>query len=202
MDGMNNNPFSNDEWIQQYPNTSVNDQHHGTTTAHAPITISSSVYGQGPTGGQDDGPKPIRRRSRASRRTPTTILNASPNDFRALVQRFTGCNSKDHDDHLTTSVSSVMNNLPKGPVNIDFARNDVKEAASSSRYTSYAINNNNNNNVNQVMRLPLHGDQQQMQSVDGHHMHAGNYEIMDDASVLNYESSLLVNDTDSGGFNI
>ncbi|GAB2223974.1 hypothetical protein Droror1_Dr00004719 [Drosera rotundifolia] len=34
--------------------------------------------------------KPTRRRSRASRRTPTTLLNTDPSNFRAMVQQFTG----------------------------------------------------------------------------------------------------------------
>ncbi|KAL8474185.1 hypothetical protein ACS0TY_030155 [Phlomoides rotata] len=34
--------------------------------------------------------KPIRRRSRASRRTPTTLLNTDTTNFRAMVQHFTG----------------------------------------------------------------------------------------------------------------
>ncbi|XP_047947127.1 VQ motif-containing protein 22-like [Salvia hispanica] len=34
--------------------------------------------------------KPARRRSRASRRTPTTLLNADAANFRAMVQHFTG----------------------------------------------------------------------------------------------------------------
>ncbi|XP_051152043.1 VQ motif-containing protein 22-like [Andrographis paniculata] len=34
--------------------------------------------------------KPIRRRSRASRRTPTTLLNTDATNFRAMVQQFTG----------------------------------------------------------------------------------------------------------------
>ncbi|KAL0405233.1 UNVERIFIED_CONTAM: VQ motif-containing protein 22 [Sesamum latifolium] len=34
--------------------------------------------------------KPIRKRSRASRRTPTTLLNTDTANFRAMVQRFTG----------------------------------------------------------------------------------------------------------------
>ncbi|XP_030550627.1 VQ motif-containing protein 22 [Rhodamnia argentea] len=37
--------------------------------------------------------KPTRRRSRASKKTPTTILNANTTNFRALVQQFTGCPS-------------------------------------------------------------------------------------------------------------
>lgn len=34
--------------------------------------------------------KPIRRRTRASRRTPTTLLNTDTTNFRAMVQHFTG----------------------------------------------------------------------------------------------------------------
>ncbi|KAK2651220.1 hypothetical protein Ddye_018709 [Dipteronia dyeriana] len=34
--------------------------------------------------------KPARRRSRASRRTPTTLLNTDTTNFRAMVQQFTG----------------------------------------------------------------------------------------------------------------
>ncbi|KAE9603291.1 hypothetical protein Lal_00008174 [Lupinus albus] len=35
--------------------------------------------------------KPIQRRSRASKRTPTTLVNANTNNFRELVQQFTSC---------------------------------------------------------------------------------------------------------------
>ncbi|XP_022931401.1 VQ motif-containing protein 22-like [Cucurbita moschata] len=34
--------------------------------------------------------KPVRRRSRTSRRTPTTLLNTDTTNFRAMVQQFTG----------------------------------------------------------------------------------------------------------------
>ncbi|URE31508.1 VQ motif [Musa troglodytarum] len=34
--------------------------------------------------------KPVRRRSRASRRTPTTMLNTDTANFRSMVQQFTG----------------------------------------------------------------------------------------------------------------
>lgn len=34
--------------------------------------------------------KPVRKRSRASRRTPTTLLNTDTANFRAMVQQFTG----------------------------------------------------------------------------------------------------------------
>lgn len=138
-------PFSTDQWIQQYPNTPSmiiqpsdgHDQPSDTTTI--PIYRDSSQR----TATSQVSPKPIRRRSRASRRTPTTVLNASPTDFRALVQRFTGCDSKDN------LASASLVNLPKGPVNIDFSRtNDVNEG--SSRYAYF--------DDNQV-RVPSQGEQ-------------------------------------------
>lgn len=59
--------------------------------------------------------KPIRRRSRASRRTPTTLLNTDTTNFRAMVQHFTGgpaagnqilnrgCNTVNYMDHAAAS---------------------------------------------------------------------------------------------------
>ncbi|CAN4081802.1 unnamed protein product [Withania somnifera] len=52
--------------------------------------------------------KPVRRRSRASKKTPTTLLNASIANFRALVQQHTGCHT------------SPMFNNQKGPINLSF----------------------------------------------------------------------------------
>ncbi|XWS62337.1 hypothetical protein CRYUN_Cryun06bG0002500 [Craigia yunnanensis] len=54
--------------------------------------------------------KPIRRRSRASKKTPTTLLNANVINFRALVQQFTGCPS---------TPLSIGNR--RGPINLNFA---------------------------------------------------------------------------------
>ncbi|KAJ1393107.1 hypothetical protein SESBI_35285 [Sesbania bispinosa] len=56
--------------------------------------------------------KPIRRRSRASKRTPTTLLNANTTNFRALVQQFTGCPS--------TTMSSSSLGVHKGPITLNF----------------------------------------------------------------------------------
>ncbi|XP_057433877.1 VQ motif-containing protein 22-like [Lotus japonicus] len=62
-----------------------------TTTATAAATMNSSP----PTSSTNLGPdgrvsKPTRRRSRASRRNPTTLLNTDTTNFRAMVQQFTG----------------------------------------------------------------------------------------------------------------
>lgn len=56
-------------------------------------------------------PKPIRRRSRASRKTPTTLLSANANNFRELVQHFTGC------------PTSLVER--RGPVNLNFGLKNV-----------------------------------------------------------------------------
>ncbi|KAL4614412.1 hypothetical protein ACB092_07G052400 [Castanea dentata] len=55
--------------------------------------------------------KPIRKRSRASKKTPTTLLNANTNNFRALVQQFTGCPR-----------ASISFSNQRGPVNLDFGK--------------------------------------------------------------------------------
>ncbi|PIN17259.1 hypothetical protein CDL12_10081 [Handroanthus impetiginosus] len=55
--------------------------------------------------------KPIRRRSRASTRAPTTLLNANASNFRALVQQFTGCHSP-----------PLPFGAYKGPINLNFAK--------------------------------------------------------------------------------
>lgn len=50
----------------------------------------------------------IRKKFRASKKTPTTLLNASITNFRALVQQHTGCHT------------SPMFNNQKGPINLSF----------------------------------------------------------------------------------
>ncbi|XP_039062419.1 VQ motif-containing protein 22-like [Hibiscus syriacus] len=63
------------------------------TVTTGSATVSSGL-GDGPSGGHlsPEGRvgKPVRRRSRASRRTPTTLLNTDTTNFRAMVQQFTG----------------------------------------------------------------------------------------------------------------
>ncbi|ONI11608.1 hypothetical protein PRUPE_4G116000 [Prunus persica] len=59
--------------------------------------------------------KPIRRRSRVSKKTPITLLNANANNFRALVQQFTGC---------ATSSSPISFGNQRGPINLSFGSNN------------------------------------------------------------------------------
>ncbi|THU48519.1 hypothetical protein C4D60_Mb09t27110 [Musa balbisiana] len=62
------------------------------------VSTTSSATVDGPAKGataQQPGvegrvSKPVRRRSRASRRTPTTMLNTNTANFRSMVQQFTG----------------------------------------------------------------------------------------------------------------
>lgn len=72
------------------------------------LKVSSSSVSPRSGSGPGLSPKPVRRRSRASKRTPTRVLNANANNFRALVQQFTGCPS--------ASITTF-----KGPVNLSFS---------------------------------------------------------------------------------
>lgn len=94
--------------------------------------------------------KPIRRRSRASKRTPTTLLNANTANFRALVQQFTGCPS--------TTMSTL--GVHKGPITLNFQQGTSAHKShhhNTSRvvlpFSSRSYNNNNNNQVHQVPSL-------------------------------------------------
>ncbi|KAJ4975410.1 hypothetical protein NE237_000516 [Protea cynaroides] len=53
--------------------------------------------------------KPSRRRSRASRRAPTTLLNTDTTNFRAMVQQFTGVPSAPFTTGSQTDATSNFN---------------------------------------------------------------------------------------------
>ncbi|XP_015972781.1 VQ motif-containing protein 22 [Arachis duranensis] len=80
------------EWLQFYhqqnipppPNNSLLPSSVSDATA---VATTSPQLGVNPEARVS---KPIRRRSRASRRTPTTLLNTDTTNFRAMVQQFTG----------------------------------------------------------------------------------------------------------------
>ncbi|CAK9176472.1 unnamed protein product [Ilex paraguariensis] len=85
--------FSADHESQTTPATIFNDRVSEATvvtttltspTAPTPPGSSSHLNPEGRVS------KPVRRRSRASRRTPTTLLNTDTTNFRAMVQQFTG----------------------------------------------------------------------------------------------------------------
>lgn len=101
---------SNQEWLQYYHQiTDKHDDHH---QAHAGDSSTPS--------------KPIRRRSRASKKTPTTLLNANAKNFRALVQKFTGCPNN----------SNISLANQKGPVNLNFGLKNATPIAEPFRNQS------------------------------------------------------------------
>ncbi|KAG2239192.1 hypothetical protein Bca4012_023953 [Brassica carinata] len=75
----------NNDWSQFYnnqtffPTTSTTTATTTSTSADSPVNPESRRVS-----------KPTRRRSRASRRTPTTLLNTDTANFRAMVQQYTG----------------------------------------------------------------------------------------------------------------
>lgn len=66
----------------------VSDSTVVTTAVSSATTPPASSSGLNPDGTRVT--KPVRKRSRASRRTPTTLLNTDAANFRAMVQQFTG----------------------------------------------------------------------------------------------------------------
>ncbi|KAF5735664.1 mental retardation GTPase activating protein 4 [Tripterygium wilfordii] len=96
---MSDNPT---DWVQFYQQSIPNAT--AAVTTNATTTTTSTQFGSSSSGGGGGGggggvpnlspegrvSKPTRRRSRASRRTPTTLLNTDTSNFRAMVQQFTG----------------------------------------------------------------------------------------------------------------
>ncbi|KAK6141212.1 hypothetical protein DH2020_025043 [Rehmannia glutinosa] len=91
-------PMSNpSDWTQLYQTNFTDigqiDVPLPTTTATTTATTTTTTVtsrNNNLTPDQGRIAKPIRRRSRASRRTPTTLLNTDTTNFRAMVQQFTG----------------------------------------------------------------------------------------------------------------
>ncbi|CAN6247014.1 unnamed protein product [Urochloa humidicola] len=88
-------------WASLYPAGSGGGGAPAATEATVVTTVSSPTSGGSagsPTRAQAQPPgveggrvgKPARRRSRASRRAPVTLLNTDTSNFRAMVQQFTG----------------------------------------------------------------------------------------------------------------
>lgn len=77
------------------------------------ITTSPTMSSNGHLTPKNNTFKPIRKRSRASKKTPITLLNANSTNFRALVQQFTGC--------PTPTIKSAMSFAThKGPITLNF----------------------------------------------------------------------------------
>ncbi|GJR53831.1 VQ motif-containing protein 22-like protein [Tanacetum coccineum] len=91
---------NNNEWLQIYQNNLVAGQSQpirfgwsGDVVTDA-TTVTTTASNTASSGSNQLGrvirPNNPRRRSRASRRTPTTLLNTDTTNFRAMVQQFTG----------------------------------------------------------------------------------------------------------------
>ncbi|XP_047963715.1 uncharacterized protein LOC125208176 [Salvia hispanica] len=88
-----------------------------------PFDLPSSPPGpkspiKGPRGGM--GKPAVRRRSRSSKKAPTTLLTADAKNFRALVQQFTGRHS-----------GSPLLRGYKGPINLNFKQRNYHPAEKS-----------------------------------------------------------------------
>lgn len=160
-----------DQWMQFYqqPLMDAHDHDHDhalppNTTSPPPTMPSSesnSISSQLTPKGNVC--KPIRRRSRASKRTPTTLLNANTTNFRALVQQFTGC--------PTTAMSTL--GVHKGPITLNFQKGSSEHKIHHNTSTravlpfsdrSYHNNNTNNNQLHEVpASLPWQKHQEQQQ---------------------------------------
>lgn len=100
---MNNNSRE-DQWLQHYEQHQIQEITPCFNAINMASSSGSSLGDGGAVAQEASG-----RRSRASRRAiPTTLLNANPSNFRALVQKFTG-----------RSAGSDSNRR-KGPVTLDF----------------------------------------------------------------------------------
>ncbi|XP_038881626.1 VQ motif-containing protein 22-like [Benincasa hispida] len=93
--------ITSDQWASQF-------YHH----PHGGASPSSATTHHGPNTNTNSISKP-RRRSRASRKAPTTLLNASTANFRDLVQQFTG---------FQAAGAALPLGSHKGPVNLSFGQ--------------------------------------------------------------------------------
>ncbi|XP_031091626.1 calmodulin-binding protein 25 [Ipomoea triloba] len=123
-------------------------QHPIFSAATDRLSFSSAVAAAEPSSSHGLTPegrvaKPVRRRSRASRRTPTTVFNTDASNFRAMVQQFTG-------GGLT------MPPPPPPPFGMAFGPQHLESLNVPPRPPSY---NNNNNNLHQYsLGSSSHGD--------------------------------------------
>lgn len=137
-----------DQAIDGQPDHQLSHGPTGAANGHDQLTPKGSVS------------KPARRRSRASKRTPTTLLNANANNFRALVQQFTGC----------PSAAISFGNYQKGPVNLDFGRGrDENQRIISSLMTtapfSYPYHQQSQAQAQPQQYQQVHDQVQQQQSM-------------------------------------
>lgn len=81
---------SNDEWLQFYQNNQPATMQSWSGDAATVVTATNTGVSNQLSRVTRPTNTNNRRRSRASRKTPTTLLNTDTTNFRAMVQQFTG----------------------------------------------------------------------------------------------------------------
>lgn len=79
---------------------------------------SSNTAGAGGSGSGSGGGKNPRKRTRASRRAPTTVLTTDTSNFRAMVQEFTGIPSSPFSAAASPLLSRRLTDLLAGPSSV------------------------------------------------------------------------------------
>ncbi|KAL8033970.1 hypothetical protein ABFX02_13G190500 [Erythranthe guttata] len=112
---------SSNEWAQDtfMPELGFDDDDINTGEAASQVVVIAGDKSRGPKVLPIG--KPIRRRSRASKKSPATLLNANASNFRALVQQFTGCHSSSSSPLSPFGIMTTTTNY-KGPINLNFAQ--------------------------------------------------------------------------------
>ncbi|XVF46055.1 hypothetical protein PTKIN_Ptkin02bG0257200 [Pterospermum kingtungense] len=126
---------------------SPSESHHHSPGSTSGLHSSASDQQLTPRGSSS---KPIRRRSRASKKTPTTLLNATASNFRALVQQFTGCPSNTH-----------LGNR-RGPINLNFAQSGTSATpVMPASGNDYFHQQSHQENASRQQHQPLYQQEQQ-----------------------------------------
>ncbi|KAK4754339.1 hypothetical protein SAY87_002443 [Trapa incisa] len=209
------NPSTDDhQWMQFYhqmdsqgyealdaaAHTGEIDQLFNNSTIHtADKKVSSSVSPGSGGGSPGLSPKPVRRRSRASKKTPTKVLNANTNNFRALVQQYTGCPP-------STGGSGSF----KGPINWNFSNyRPPQDGGTTDGGINSSYLHNNTTSSSTLAPTSAYGHQQQLSSglfpVDGFAAASGRLVLgqgsvglgLDTAMNLDGDFSAMDSNTDS-----
>ncbi|KAJ0975914.1 hypothetical protein J5N97_017879 [Dioscorea zingiberensis] len=154
------------DWAQLYHRNFPGGDHpipptmFGSSVADSTVvttTASHTLISPPPTGATHSNiegrvGKSTRRRSRASRKAPTTLLNTDTTNFRAMVQQFTGIPSGPYSSGIqTTSASPFINfGVLSSDDNINFNAHIQPQYNNNNNNnpTMFMLNNNNNNNNN------------------------------------------------------
>ncbi|XVF00472.1 hypothetical protein REPUB_Repub04eG0004100 [Reevesia pubescens] len=124
--------------------------------------------------------KPIRRRSRVSKKTPTTLLNANASNFRALVQQFTG---------YPSTPLSIGNR--RGPINLNFALGSERNQGGTAPSIVSATGNDYcyQQNHQEQLRQQENPSRQQHQHLNHEQQHAVSFNnVHHDAFFSTYSS--------------